>query len=328
MAIPLQAQLLWRALSRLSGTSLMQLPPDEVAAARERRRKLVALPGSTLIVGRPHPDVLISDKSAATIPVRVYRPAGSLDEVLPLIVNFHGGGFVSGDARQSEWWCSSIAHGVHAVVVSVDYRLAPEHPFPAAPEDCYAATAWAAKHSADLGADGTRLAVMGDSAGGNLAAVVCLMARDRGGPPIAFQLLIYPSVDMVNTYPSEDENEFAPVLSKADLHAHEMYCPGNKSDPYASPLFGKHEGLPPALIQTANHDPLRDQGPAYATALQAAGVSARVRNYVDAVHGYISVPGVVPASRQALADAVEALGAALAPDSLDRPDFREHKALE
>jgi acetyl esterase len=258
----------------------------------------------------------------------VYRPAGSLDEALPLIVNFHGGGFISGDPRQSEWWCSSIAHEVHAVVVSVDYRLAPEHPFPVAPEDCYAATAWAAAHSADLGADGSRLAVMGDSAGGNLAAVVCLMARDRGGPAIAFQLLIYPSVDMVNEYPSEDENEFAPILTKADLHAHDLYCPDHKSDPYASPLLGKHEGLPPALIQTANHDPLRDQGPAYATALQAAGVSARVRNYIDAVHGYISVPGVVPASRQALADAVEALRDALAADGLDRPDFREHKALE
>ena len=151
---------------------------------------------------------------------------------------------------------------------------------------------------------------MGDSAGGNLAAVVCLMARDRGGPPIAFQLLIYPSVDMVNTYPSEDENEFAPILGKADLHAQELYCPGQQGDPYASPLFGKHEGLPPALIQTANHDPLRDQGPAYAAALQAAGVAAQVHNYVDAVHGYISVPGVVPASRQALADAIEALRAA------------------
>ena len=125
MAIPLQARVLWRALSRLGGTSLMQLPAEDVRSASDRRRKLIGLPGSTLITGRPHPDVLISDKTAGTIPIRVYRPAGSIDEALPLIVNFHGGGFVSGDPRQSEWWCSSISHDVRAVVVSVDYRLAP-----------------------------------------------------------------------------------------------------------------------------------------------------------------------------------------------------------
>jgi acetyl esterase len=153
------------------------------------------------------------------------------------------------------------------------------------------------------------------------------MARDRGGPPIAFQLLIYPMVDMVNSYPSEEENAVAPLLGKADLHVHEVYCLGGdeaRSDPYASPLFGKHAGLPPALIQTAQHDPLRDQGPAYASALQADGVPATVANYVDAVHGYISVPGIVPAARQALADAAAALRSALS----ESPDFREQKALE
>jgi acetyl esterase/lipase len=329
MAIPLQTQIFWRALSRLSGPSLMQLPPEQMRAASDKRKKLIGLPGGALILGRTHPDVLISDKSAlgadgARIPIRVYRPAGRIAAALPLIVNFHGGGFVAGDPRQSEWWCSSIAYGVQAVVVSVDYRLAPEHPFPAAAEDCHAATEWAAAHAADLGADGARLAVMGDSAGGNLAAVVCVMARDRGTPLIAFQLLIYPAVDLVNSYPSEDENEFAPIIGKADLHAHEYYCPGRSSDPYASPLFAKHEGLPPALIQTAQHDPLRDQGPAYAAALRAAGVEVRLTNYVDAVHGYISIPGVVPAARQALAEAVDALRSALA----EVPDFREQKALE
>jgi acetyl esterase/lipase len=329
MAIPLQTQIFWKALSRMSGTPLMQLPPDQVRAASDKRKKLIGMPGGALIVGRPHPDVLIGDKTAkgtdgVAIPIRVYRPADSLDEALPLIANFHGGGFIAGDPQQSEWWCSSIAHDVRAVVVSVDYRLAPEHPFPAAAEDCYAATVWAAEHASDLGADGARLAVMGDSAGGNLAAVVSVMARDRGTPSIAFQLLIYPAVDLVNTYPSEDENEFAPIIGKADLHAHELYCPGQASDPYASPLFAKHEGLPPALIQTAQHDPLRDQGPAYAEALRSAGVAVRLTNYVDAVHGYISIPGVVPAARQALAEAVEALRSGLA----EVPNFREQKALE
>jgi acetyl esterase len=330
MAIPLQTQIFWKALTRLSGgDSLMQLPPDQVRAASDKRKKLVGWPGAAMIVGRAHPDVFISDKTATgpdgvAIPIRVYRPAGRIDEPLPLVVNFHGGGFIAGDPRQSEWWCSSIAHDVRAVVVSVDYRLAPEFPFPAAAEDCYAATVWAVEHASDLGGDGSRVAVMGDSAGGNLAAVVPIMARDRGTPPIAFQLLIYPAVDLVNTYPSEDENEFAPIIGKADLHAHEYYCPGHESDPYASPLFAKHEGLPPALIQTAQHDPLRDQGPAYADALRAAGVEVRLTNYVDAVHGYISIPGVVPAARQALAEAVTALRSAIG----EVPDFREQKALE
>jgi acetyl esterase/lipase len=329
MAIPLKTQIFWKTLSRLTGTSLMQLPADQVRAASDKRKKLIALPWASVLTGRPHPEVFAGAKTAiaprgAEIPIRVYRPSDAVDDVLPLIVNFHGGGFISGDVRQSEWWCSSIAHGVRAIVVSVDYRLAPEHPFPAASDDCYAATVWAAEHAADLGADGSRLAVMGDSAGGNLAAVVAVMARDRGTPAIALQLLIYPAVDLVNTYPSEDENEFAPIIGKADLHAHELYCPGHESDPYASPLFAEHDGLAPALIQTAQHDPLRDQGAAYAAALRAAGVEVRLTNYVDAVHGYISIPGVVPAARQALTEAVDALRLALA----EVPDFREHNALE
>ena len=315
MAIPLQTKLFWAALNRLGGTSIMQLPPDQIHAAAERRKRLIDLPGAATIVGRAHPDVLISMKTArggdgVDVPVRLYRPGGSVDERLPLIVNFHGGGFVAGDPKQSEWWCSSIAHQVRAVVVSVDYRLAPEHPYPAAPEDCYAATAWALERSADLGADGGRLAVMGDSAGGNLAAVVAVMARDRGGPRIALQVLIYPAVDHVNSYPSEDENEFAPMLGKADLKAAPLYCPGHESEPYASPLFADHAGLAPAFIQTAQHDPLRDQGAAYAQALRAAGVPVQLTNYVDGVHGFVSIPGVQPCARQALTDAAAALRSA------------------
>lgn len=318
MAIPLQVHLLWRVLSASGGMSAMRGSVDEIPAARERRKRLMALPGASLIVGRPHPDVLITTKSVAgwngaIIPARVYRPAGTADRLLPLIVNYHGGGFVSGNPEQSEWWCSSISHDAEAVVISIDYRLAPENPYPIPVEDCYAATVWAIDRAADLGADGSRVAVMGDSAGGNLAAVVCLMARDRDGPPIRFQLLVYPAVDLVNSYPSEDENEFAPILGKADLGVDAIYCPGHQSEPYASPLFGSHEGLPPAFILTAHHDPLRDQGPAYAEALRRAGVPVHITDYVDAVHGFVSVPGVVPAARQALAESVSALTAALAP---------------
>jgi acetyl esterase len=317
--IPVPTRMLWAVLSRVGGTPVLQLPPEEIRAASDQRRRLISMPGASVVVGRAHPDTVISDKTAILpdgvgLPVRVYRPMGTIGQALPLVLNFHGGGFVSGDPRQSEWWCSTLAHDASAVVVSVDYRLAPEHPYPSAPEDCYAATVWAVEHAADLGADGGRLAVMGDSAGGNLAAVVSLMARDRGGPAIGVQILLYPAVDFVNSYPSEDENEFAPILGKADLRVSRIYCPGREHEPYASPLFADHTGLPPALIQTAEHDPLRDQGPAYAEALQRAGVEVRLTNYVDAVHGYISIPGVVPAARQALAEAVSILS-----DKLDYP---------
>ena len=311
VAIPVPTRLLWAVLSRIGGTPVLQLPADEIPAARESRRKLVSMPGATLITGRTHRDVDVEDTSVAGIPVRIYRPSGVRDP-LPLIMNYHGGGFVSGDPQQSQWWCSSVAHDARAVVVSVDYRLAPEHPYPAAPDDCYAVTLACVEQAADLGVDASRLGVMGDSAGGNLAAVMCLMARDRGGPQIALQVLLYPAVDMLNAYPSEDENEFAPILGKADLGVSDIYCPGQESEPYASPLFGEHDGLPPALIQTAQHDPLRDQGRVYADALRKAGVDVRLTNYVDAVHGYASIPGVVPVARQALAEAVAAFDDAVA----------------
>jgi acetyl esterase len=305
-------KVLWAVLSRVGGTPVLQLPPDKIAAGRESRKRLVRAPGAHLITGRIPREVSIEDTTTGVTPIRVYRPRNAGAGPLPLVLNFHGGGFITGDPQQSQWWCASIAHDTPAVVVSVDYRLAPEHPYPAAPEDCYAATAWAVDHAADLGADGSRLAVMGDSAGGNLAAVVSLMARDRGGPAIAAQVLLYPAVDMKNSYPSEDENEFAPILGKADLGISDVYCPGRETEPYASPLFADHHDLPITLIQTAQHDPLRDQGTVYADALRKAGNEVRLTNYVDAVHGYASVPGVVPVARQALGEAVMVLRDAFA----------------
>jgi acetyl esterase len=316
MAIPLRMQLLWKVLSGFGAGSADDVPAAEVPAARERRRRLLAMPGSSTIVGKAHPDVLASTKSVdgaggSTISARIYRPAGAGDELLPAVVHLHGGGYVLGDPQQSEWWCSSVAHDANVVVVSVDYRQAPEHPYPTSVEDAYAAVRWVVLRAADIGAQGEHLAVMGDSLGGGLAAAVCLMARDRGGPTIMFQLLLYPAVDMVNHYPSEDENEFAPILGKADLAADAVSSPGAQHEPYASPLLGDHHGLPSAMIMTAQHDPLRDQGAAYAEALRAAAVEVRLTNYVDAVHGFVNVPGAVPASRQALADAAAALRTAL-----------------
>jgi acetyl esterase len=225
-----------------------------------------------------------------------------------VVVNFHGGGWVSGDLNHSQWWASHLAAEAGVLVISVDYRLAPEHPFPGPAEDCYDATLWIADHAAELGADPDRLAVMGDSAGGNLAAVVSVMARDRGTPQIALQLLLYPTVDLAHAFASVDENADAPILGRKDIrnNAGNYFhnSTGERTDPYASPLRAKHEGLPPALVQTAQFDPLRDEGAAYAEALREAGVDAELTNYQDAVHGYISLPGLVPQARQALTDAV------------------------
>ena len=185
MAVPLRTRVFWKIVSTLEGPSIFQLPKEQVRAASERRRRLTRLPGASLLAGRTHRGVGIEDRTCTladgtALPLRLYRPR-QVSGLLPAVVNFHGGGFASGDPQQSQWWCSSVAARAEAVVVSVDYRLAPEHVFPVAAEDCYAATAWVAQHAAELGVDPSRLAVMGDSAGGNLAAVVALLARDRSG---------------------------------------------------------------------------------------------------------------------------------------------------
>ncbi len=318
MAIPFKTSAFWALYRRIERRPVMQQPADRVRAASDLRKRMLGLPGMTVIAGRPDPSVEITERSGTaldgtSIPLRLYRPRQAGVGALPIVMNYHGGGWVSGDPRQSEWWCAGIAAAVGALVVSVDYRLAPEHPFPTPVEDCYAATAWVAEHAAELDADGSRLAVMGDSAGGNIAAVVPMMARDRGGPAIALQVLLYPSVDLGADYPSKAENANAPILTRQDLdNAPGLYVgDGDPKDPYASPLFGQHHDLPPALIQTAQHDPLRDQGPVYADALRAAGVAVRLTNYADAVHGYASLPGVVAGARQAMAEAAAELRRAL-----------------
>jgi acetyl esterase len=311
--IPLRTAAFWSVSKLVERAPVMQQPVEKVRAASELRKKMLGLPGASLIVGRPDKGVDITEVQAkaadgTSLPLRVYRPKDAGSEALPVVVNFHGGGWVSGDVRQSEWWASSLAARAGVVVASVEYRLAPEHPFPGPPEDCYDATKWIADHADELAVDPNRLAVMGDSAGGNLAAVVSLMARDRGGPHIALQVLIYPSVDLAADLPSEHENANAPILTSKDIAATPgLYFHGSTrqmSDPYASPLRAEHHDLPPALIQTAQFDPLRDHGKAYAGALRAAGVEVRLTNYVDGVHGYLSLPGIVPAARQALGEAV------------------------
>lgn len=304
----------WSVYRILDRRPVFQQPSHRVRSAADRRSRLMGNPLAWLAVGRTHPGVQVDNGAAAAadgteLALRIYRPKNAGEGPLPVVVNFHGGGWVSGDLNHSNWWASSLAANAGVLVVSVAYRLAPEHSFPGPAEDCYDATLWVAEHAADLGADASRLAVMGDSAGGNLAAAVALMARDRGAPEIALQLLLYPTVDLSHAFPSVDENAHAPILGRRDVrnNARNYFhnSTGEKTDPYASPLLAKHEGLPPALVQTAQYDPLRDEGAAYAEALREAGVDAVHANYLNCVHGYISLPGLVPEAKQALADLVD-----------------------
>jgi acetyl esterase/lipase len=244
------------------------------------------------------------------LPVRVYRHAAAGPGPRPLVLYIHGGGFVFGDLRMGDWMCSSVAVAVGAVVVSVDYGLAPAHPFPAAVEDCYAALTWAAESAADLGAAGAatgqaaapHIGVMGESAGGNLSAVLCLLARDRGGPKISHQTLLYPATDMTHVSPTAAHSL---IISEPDMLAFRRLYLRNAdpADPLASPLLAAdHTGLPPALIQVAEHDPLRDDGVRYAAALRSAGVPVRLTEYIGMPHGYLNFPGVCRSARQAMAE--------------------------
>jgi acetyl esterase len=261
----------------------------------------------------PPPIADARNLSAAGIPARLYRPSPT--EGTPLIVYFHGGGWVGGSLAGSEATCRRLANASGCAVLSVDYRLAPEHKFPAAVEDAATATAWAAAHAADLGCDGERVAVAGESAGGNLAAVVALLARDAGGPPIARQLLVYPVIDARAGYPSYAENADGPALTSAAMAwyvRHYVRGPEDREDPRVSPILaGSQAGLPPATILTAEHDPLRDEGEAYAERLRADGVAVDLRRYDGMVHGFWSFAAALPRVERMLADVAGAFGAAL-----------------
>ena len=314
--LDLRVRLLGRVLSRMSIARMDDARIARMQAQQHLRHNRVL----DAVFGGIVPGVAVTDGTAAgatgPLRTRTCRPAGSGDGPLPLVVDFHGGGWVLGAVEGSDWLCSSVAAAVGAVVVSVDYRLAPEHRWPAAAEDCYAALRDVVARAAELGVDPGRVAVMGDSAGGNLAAVVSLMARDRSGPAIAHQALLYPATDLTLSSPSIDENAHAPILSKADCVAFRDHYLGGQDprQPYASPLHAADlEGLPPALVQVAEHDPIRDDGLRYAAALQQAGVPVRTTTYVGMPHGYLSFPRLCRSAPQALAELCGELRAALAP---------------
>ncbi|WP_320064103.1 alpha/beta hydrolase [Micromonospora sp. RTGN7] len=237
---------------------------------------------------------------AGDLPVRIHRPAGV--GRLPTLVYFFGGGWTLGSVDTADGICRRLANATGCQVVTVGYRLAPENPFPAAVHDCHAAVRWLAGHADEFGVDPSRLAVGGDSAGGNLAAAVTLLARDSGGPPLAAQLLIYPNTDQRELAASAGDQD--PLLfnrhSVAWYRGHYLPDPADAENPLASPLLAEDlTGLPPALVVTAEYDPLRDEGERYAERLRAAGVPVELVRYDGMIHGFFAMPGVFDAGRRA-----------------------------
>lgn len=245
---------------------------------------------------QPEPPAMaeVRELHAGEVPLRLYRPAGTQGtDVLPVLVYFHGGGWTIGDLDTHDVLCRQLAQASGAAVVSVDYRLGPEQRFPAAVDDCVAATRWVRAQAATLALDASRLAVGGDSAGGNLAAVVCLVLREAGEPLPAFQLLIYPATDMRAVAPSHTSNGQGYLLTRDSIayyRGHYLADAAQWTDWRASPLLAPdHRGLPPALVLTAGFDPLRDEGLQYANALSAAGVPAQYVCFERQIHGFITM---------------------------------------
>jgi acetyl esterase/lipase len=273
---------------------------EGVAAARQRFRDLPRRP--------LHPELRVEDRTipgpAGPIGIRIYWPSTAPQDGAgtPVVLFFHGGGWVVGDLDTYDGTARQHAVGADAIVVSVDYRLAPEHPYPAAVEDAWAATLWVAEHAHEIGADTARMAVAGDSAGGNISAVIAQRARDnadQGGPPIAFQLLWYPATLWDESLPSFTENAAAPILDTKGVAAFSRHYAGevDPADPPPGMAPGRAKdlrGLPPAYIGVAGHDPLRDDGIRYGALLAASGVEVEVHNAETMVHGYLGYAGVVP----------------------------------
>jgi len=279
---------------------------DPVEARSARLEPMKMLGGEPDALGRV--ENLFAPGPAGDVPLRLY--ATEHGGIRPALVYFHGGGFVFGNLDTHDAVCRALAKESGAVVIAVDYRLAPEHKFPAAVDDSYAATVWVAANAQRLGIDAQRIAVGGDSAGGNLATVVAMRCRDAGGPALAAQLLIYPVTD-VSSFETGSHRELGEgyFLTRAGMEwftGHYLASADQKRHPEASPLLAPNlSGLPPALVITAEFDPLRDEGEAYAQRLQQAGVPVTVSRYPGMIHAFVSMRGVLSGGRQAIQEAAQ-----------------------
>jgi acetyl esterase len=292
------------------------LPPFEEMTVPQARELIAAFKD---LQAEPPPLARVEDRTvpgpAGEIPVRIYTPEARAPR--PVLVYFHGGGWTIGNIDITDRPCRALAHATGGVVVSVEYRMGPENKFPAAVEDCFAATSWAAEHAAELGADPDRLVVIGDSAGGNLAATVALLARELGAPKIAYQVLIYPVTHHGGDWPSYTENADGYLLTAAAMRwfwGHYLNSEAEGQDWRASPLRARDfSHLPPAYVATCEFDPLRDEGEAYGQQLLAAGVPTKVHRFDGMIHGFFWMTLVMPQAQQLIDEIAAELAVTLQP---------------
>ena len=307
MAIDPQARAMLDRMMELGNLSVNEL---SVREARQGAAAMAAMQGPTEPVANVEDRMLTGP--GGDLPVRIYVPFGK--GPFPVLMYFHGGGWVIGDIESSDKLCRNLANAAGCTVVSVDYRLAPEHPFPAAVEDAYFATLWASTHAFSFNGDASRIAVSGDSAGGNLAAVVAQIARDQEKPALCFQLLIYPVTDAACDTPSYGENAEGYFLTKDAMlwfWNHYVQKKDDRYHPKASPLrAGNLAGLPPALVITAEFDPLRDEGERYAEKMIAAGVPVQLKRYDGMIHGFFTMSSQLDQGKTAMQQSATALRAA------------------
>ena len=300
-------------LDVLSPPGARRLEESSVEEARAMMARLAAMRAGGAVPAYPG---TIVDREIpgphGPIPVRLYSPPSGGPH--PLLVYFHGGGWVLGSVDTADVACRALAAATGCLLASVDYRLAPEHKFPVPLDDCTAAVRWLVEHAGEIGVDPSRVAVGGDSAGGNLSAAVALRLRDEGGPALAHQLLVYPVTDASFGTASYRENGEGYFLTRAGMEwfwGHYLPGPGHADDPLASPLrSGDLGGLPPATVITAEFDPLRDEGEAYAARLQEAGVPTRLTRYDGVIHGFFGMVDTLDQANEAIFEAAAALRAA------------------